>query len=150
MSQLIIGADDVIGPWVCKQLQSTWTPNRGKTIGLIDAKGIVAGVVYENFNGASVSMHIATRGGNWLTRRFMWICFDYPFNQLGCKKLLGLVSEKNTAARLFDERLGFVQEARLKDCSPTGDLLIYTMTREQCKWLQLPERFHLQRRKEVA
>jgi hypothetical protein len=37
----------------------------------------------------------------------------------------------------FIEHIGFILEATLKDCAPKGDLLIYTMAKDQCKWLNL-------------
>jgi RimJ/RimL family protein N-acetyltransferase len=57
--------------------------------------------------------------------------------QLGVKRITGIVAESNLAARKFDEHIGFVLETRLKDAHPQGDLLIYVMTPDQCRWLAL-------------
>jgi RimJ/RimL family protein N-acetyltransferase len=56
-------------------------------------------------------------------------------------KILGLVESDNLEARRLDEHLGFHLEATLKNCAPSGDLLVYTMTREQCRWLALGNRY---------
>ena len=72
------------------------------------------------------------------SRPLLAICFDYPFNQLGVRKILGLVPESNAAAKRFDEHVGFELEATLSEAHPTGNLLVYSMTREKCRWLSLP------------
>lgn len=72
-----------------------------------------------------------------MTREYLWACFDYPFNQAKVHRITGLVGEGNHLARKFDEHLGFKLETRLKGAHPTGDLLVYVMRREQCKWLRI-------------
>lgn len=96
---------------------------------------LVAGVLYEDWNGANVVCHIAG-DGQWLNRRFLWAMFDYPFNQLGVKRITGIVPSCNTQARRFDEHLGFELEATLHDAHPQGDLLVYVMPRSKCRWLK--------------
>jgi RimJ/RimL family protein N-acetyltransferase len=64
--------------------------------------------------------------------------FDYPFNQAKVKRITGLVGEGNIEARKFDEHIGFKLEARLAGAHPTGDLLIYVMRREDCRFLRAP------------
>lgn len=80
-------------------------------------------------------MHVAGEGGHWMTRNFARVCFEYPFVKLGVKKILGFVDSDNEQARRYDERLGFVLEAVIKDASENGDLCVYSMTREQCRWI---------------
>lgn len=106
----------------------------GQGIGLERDGDLIAGVLYDNFNGRSVCMHVAGVG-NWLNRGYLKRAFDYPFNQLKVGKLIGLVDSKNKAALRFDRHLGFVAEGIIKDAGRTGDLHILTMTREQCRYL---------------
>lgn len=94
-------------------------------------------MLFDNFNGANVNMHVASDGSkNWMNREYLWYCFHYPFNQLRVKRITGLVAESNHAARKFDEHIGFELETRLKDAAPDGDLLIYRMTPDTCRWLE--------------
>lgn len=105
-------------------------------IGWHDGKELVAGVAYTDFNGVNLNMHVvAVPGKRWLTREYLWTCFDYPFNQCKVRRVTGLVGEGNKEARKFDEHLGFELETTLKHAHPTGDLLVYRMFREQCKWI---------------
>jgi hypothetical protein len=108
-------------------------------IGVMEDGRILAGVKLDQWNGASICMHVAAiPGKRWMTRELLFASFDYPFNQLGVRKILGLVSASNTAARAFDEHLGFEVEATLKDAAPDGDLLVYSMTRDRCRFLKAP------------
>lgn len=139
MKELIIGRDSIVGPWVCARGGGTWTPGRGATVGLADLEhGLLAGVLFEDFNGANIVMHVAAvPGRRWLCREFLWFCFHYPFNQLGCRTVTGIVPSSNIEARKFDEHLGFTLKATLEDAHPEGDLLIYTMKKQDCRWLNL-------------
>lgn len=104
-------------------------------IGLKQNGEWVAGVIYDHYNTVSVAMHVAATGRDWLNREFLRICFDYPFNQLKVKKIIGLVDESNHQARKFDEHLGFRLEAVIEDACKGGQLLIYTMTRQECRFI---------------
>lgn len=95
---------------------------------------LIAGVIYEGFNGHNVWMHCAIPGR--LTREFLNACFRYPFVQLGCKRVSGYVEASNIKARIFDEHLGFKPEARLRGAaSDGGDVILYAMTREGCRYV---------------
>lgn len=97
---------------------------------------LVAGVVYNDFNGPNICMHVQSDGSRrWLTRGYLRVLFDYPFNQAGAHRITGFVGEGNHDARRFDEHLGFRLETRLRGAHPTGDLLVYVMRREDCRWV---------------
>ena len=141
MKQILLGADDYVGAWVLEQQGAVWTPGRGQCFGSLDNGELVAGVVFDSWNGASVNMHVAALPGRfWLTKAFLAILFDYAFNQLRVQKVIGLVGEGNLPARAFDEHIGFMLEATLSNAHPSGDLLLYTMERGQCRWLALAEK----------
>ncbi len=139
MKRIFGGHDDLVGNWVMQRTGGTWTKGRGVGIGLLDSdRGLIAGVVFDSWNGASVCMHVAAvPGSRWMTREYLKFCFSYPFEQLKVKKILGLVGSQNLAAQRFDEHLGFVLEATLNDAHPDGALLIYTMTAAQCRHLHV-------------
>jgi len=109
---------------------------RGTTIGLEKDGELVAGVLYEDYNGANVLMHVAAiPGRKWLNRTFLYICFTYPFVQLDCRRVTGIVPSTNWDALRFDIHLGFEVEAVLKDAHPSGDLMVLRMFRENCRWI---------------
>lgn len=142
-SRIVVGMDWIVGPWVCERAGGTYAVGGGdKTIGLAQGNRLIAGTIFDNYNGANVCIHVASSSPEaWRNREFLWFNFHYAFNQLGCKRVTGMVPSSNLPARRFDEWLGFVPEATLKDAHPDGDLLVYVMTREQCRWLALGDRY---------
>lgn len=138
--QILIGQDDYVGKWVC--LRAGGQYSGGTTVGLTELRGafpsLIAGVMYDQFNGASICMHVAAEPGKrWMTREYLWFCFYYPFVQLGVQKIIGLVPAANEIALRFDKHLGFEEEHRIRDAHPRGDLVILSMTREQCRFLEI-------------
>jgi len=138
-SRRIIGGDsELVCDWVAARVGAEWSVGKGQGIGLARGEDLIAGVVFDSFNGASVCMHVAAEpGAKWMTKSYLYLCFAYPFKQLKVKKILGLVGSDNLQAQKFDEHLGFVLEATLKEAHPKGDLLVYSMTADQCPWLNL-------------
>lgn len=139
MKELITDSERV-GQWVSAQFAIPWVPYSGQGIGLAQDNTLIAGVIYEGWNGpgGSVRGHVAALpGSQWLNREFLHYCFWYPFEQLKVRKIIGLVAESNKEAQRFDESLGFRLKATLEDAHPDGALLIYEMTRADCRWLSL-------------
>ena len=99
---------------------------------------LIAGALYENFNRVSIGAHLYIAEGKLPSKEWYAAIFDYPFNQLGVRKIVGQVFSTNVEAQRLDEHLGFVLEAIIKDHSPNGDLFVYTMTRDQCRVLNSP------------
>jgi len=96
---------------------------------------IVAGVMYEEYTEASIHATIAVESGSVIQRGFLWAMFDYPFGQMGVKKIIVQISSANEASENLAMHLGFTLEARIKDAYLDGDRLIYTMTKDNCRWL---------------
>lgn len=140
MKTILTGHEDLFGPWMMEKLGSEWFPGRGSIIGLWE-NGPIAASMFESFNGASVLLHCVGEGRKWLNREFLWFTFYYPFEQLGAKKILSPVESDNANSRKFIEHIGFTLEATLKEAAPNGDLLIYSLTRDHCKWLDLKEKY---------
>lgn len=106
-----------------------------RAIGWAAGGALVAGVLYEGFNGFNAWMHVAAvPGARWLRRDYLRACFAYPFRVCGLSRVSGYVEASNLAARRFDEHLGFTEEARLRGAaSDGGDVIIYVMRREDCR-----------------
>ena len=118
-------------------LGQDWSSYRA--IGLEEDGELIAGVVYDNYTGSTIFMHIAALPGKrWMTRNFLWFMFYYPFVQLGVKALRGMIPESNKESIRFAEGLkGAYLETKLKDGHPDGDMLIYCLFKEDCKYLEI-------------
>lgn len=108
-----------------------------KALGLEKDGELVAGVLYEGFTGNNVWMHVgAIPGRAWLIRRYLRYTFQYPFDELGVRRITGYVEASNEEARRFNEHLGFRPEAVLKGAaSDGGDVILYVMWREDCRYV---------------
>ena len=113
-------------PFLCKALN--YYPTRlAQCIVCVDATGKpVSGAIYDAYNSVSVTAHIWIDAEETPSKEWYAAIFDYPFNRLGVKKLIGQVAGNN-------------EEARVKDFSEDGDLIIYSMTKEQSRILNSPK-----------
>lgn len=137
---LVAHEDEKVAAWICKRIPMFEYGSTPYTcLGLANhLGGLIAGVIYENYNGLDIRMHVATEGKRWLTRHFLGEVFRYPFIQLGCRRVTGLVPASNAKAIEFDEHLGFIYEGCIRRMLPNGeDLLIYGMLKEECRWLEV-------------
>jgi RimJ/RimL family protein N-acetyltransferase len=66
--------------------------------------GIVAGVIYHNYDNIHRSIELSCYGINnkWFTKRNLNIIFDYPFNQLNLRLIRSVFDESNQkSTKLF-------------------------------------------------
>lgn len=125
-----------IGHWTAQRAETPFWEERHQALGLVKDGQIIAGVIYESFNGKSVLAHIAIEGR--LTRYFLWAIFDYPYRICGVSKVICPVVVSNARSVRLVEHMGFTTEATLTDCHPEGDLRLYTLRREDCRFLEGP------------
>jgi hypothetical protein len=123
-----------VGPWVCQRAGGTWMKGRGTAIGKLQDGELVAGVLYEDWNGSQVVCHIAGEG-NWATRRFLGVIFHYPFVQLKARRITVPVCSTNVRCIALVTRMGFTMEACLAGATPSGDLLLFAMFKDECRFL---------------
>lgn len=127
----------------------SFNPVADVVIARVDGEKLLGGVILRDWNGASILMHVAGFTPHWLSRDFLWVCFHYPFVQLGCKKVLALVSSGNPRAIDFDKKIGFIEECRIKEADLNGDLVLLSMRREDCRWLSIKPRGIMSRKPDV-
>lgn len=135
---VLANQDEMVAEWVAKRIPNFTFDGPYSAIGLVNGQGhLLAGVIYERFTQIDIHVHIAAvPGKRWISRHWLNEVFRYPFVQLGCARMTGLVPARNEAAQKFDEHLGFRLEGRLRKALPNGeDLLIYGMLKEECRWL---------------
>jgi len=116
-------------------LGGDYTEN-AKALGFEVDGELCAIATYDHWNGVSMQFNI------WIGKKpsaeWSRAIFEYPFDQIGVKKLIGNIFSSNAKSIKLAEHSGFELEAVIKDMHPEGDMLIYTMTRDQCvvltKW----------------
>ena len=132
---LFYGFDNQVAEWVRIELGMDVGFKDFSAIGITDGERIIAGVVYSNYRHPNIEMSIASISPRWATRRILKALFSYPFEQLGCNRVTGIVDKDAVSTRRFDERLGFVHEGTMREGNPAGDAEIYGMLKRECKWL---------------
>lgn len=95
----------------------------------------LAGVLYSDYNGASIQTHIAAFSPNWASPAFLYAMFDYPFTSLGCKKLIAVMDKSNAKALQLNARLGFKFEIEIEDVFSSGPAVIRSLRKEECRFL---------------
>ena len=127
---------------IAKAAGCVFNPAVNRVISRMRNGELLGGVIFQDYNVASISIHAAGFAPHWLNNNMLWVSFDYPFNQINVSKLIAPVPSRNRKAIEFDLKLGFKREARIADVFPgdDGDLLVLTMRREDCRWLKLKPR----------
>lgn len=101
---------------------------------------LLGGTIFQGYTGVSCEMHVASFAPRWICPDLLWATFAYPFIQLDCKQVVGRVAETNTRALEFDKKLGFNEVCRIPDYYPDGDLILLTLRRDECRWLNITPR----------
>lgn len=130
---LISGATVI--EWVANRTQAN--PRSAQSaIGWLRDDELTCGVFYEGFTGSSITATIAIENGAVMPKDFLWAIFDYPFRQLGCIKMLAFIGANNWKSENLVKKMGFELEASIAGYYPGEALLIYSMTKDQCRWLE--------------
>lgn len=122
------------GTWVAAQINGSYIPGASQAIGLERDGSMVAGVLYEHWNGRSIVAHIAVSGR--MNPAFLAAIFDYPFNVCGVQKVICPIPSDNARSIKLASNMGFREEARISDAAPTGDIILYTITKADCRFLR--------------
>ncbi len=131
---MILCDKSIVGPWIAFQANMIWRPEGSETIGLVRNGNVVAGVWYEDYNRQSVVAHIAI--AERLTPWFLHVIFHYPFIRMGVQKIVAPVLADNELSVHLVKKMGFIEEARLKDVHPTGDMIFFVANNKNCKYLE--------------
>ena len=130
---IVVDRQQELADWIGQKTNGIYSPITGRFIGLELNGKLSAVTAFTDYNGSSIQMHVAIDPR--INKEYTQFCFRYPFNQLGVKKVIGLVESNNAKALRFDKHLGFIEEYVVKDAGRHGDIHILSMTREQCRFL---------------
>lgn len=132
--------------WLCSRIGLLPVPDDLRVIGnRSDLTGEIIGVVgYNGWNGASCVMHCAGEG-NWITRELLRVAFDYPFNVANCEVVMATAASTNIAALKLDKHIGFKIVAEIVGAHPEGALVIMSMNRAECRYLNRRNGHHGQK-----
>lgn len=128
-----------------------YDPEMDQVLSRVTPEGnLRGGVIFTNYSKVSIQMHMAGFEKNWATPEFLVANFNYPFNQLEVRQVLAAVPSTNVLAMEIDIKLGFELLTLIPGAVPDGDMVILSMSREQCKWLKLVPRYPRVRQEQAA
>ncbi|VBB16575.1 GNAT family N-acetyltransferase [Burkholderia stabilis] len=137
MKQLVLDRTDDVMRFVASLTGEESYPNYDDAIGLERDGKLVAGVLYQAYNGPSIVMHVAMSGSpHVITPGFICAAFRFPFILLRCNRISGYVRADNLAAQRLDEHLGFKREGVIREgASDRTDFILYGMLKHECRFL---------------
>lgn len=142
--------NDAHGRQVMKAINSIFSPVTMQVISRDEKGELYGGVIYENYTGVngSVLAHVAGFRPNWLNRDMLYIMFDYPFKQLGCRAVFLQVPESNGPSLKFAKSLGFKEYLLIEDVFPNDNMILLKMKADDCRFLNVKPRTVFSRRTE--
>ena len=123
------------GAWIMERVDGVFRDRVDHSFSSHEDGEILGGFALTGYMGLAMSIHMAARSPRWFSRELAWVAFHYPFVQLGVRKLIAPVSSSNRHSAGLCRRAGWQEEARLRDLFQGADLILFTMTRDQCRWL---------------
>jgi hypothetical protein len=136
---IVLDHDEEVAEWVFSKIGGQADrPGTYVAHGYVDKETgrLVAGMVYENFQGVGMSSEIsiaAEEKCGWFDDQTRFEAAYMAFEVQKVKILRCKIAETNTACISICERYGFHLKHRIEKAHPTGDLLIYEMTREDAQ-----------------
>jgi RimJ/RimL family protein N-acetyltransferase len=136
MAELVYDQKERIGAWVAQQVGQGADWGSFYALGVVSGDDVIAGVVFNNFNGANATCHIAIARYTRLVPAMVQAACKYAFNFAGLKRLTGMVPSNEPQVLAFDKHLGFEEEFVMKDGAPGADMHVLVMWPDTCRWLR--------------
>jgi RimJ/RimL family protein N-acetyltransferase len=150
VGSILIGADEMVAAMVAARIPHV-SFDRYTALGVVRRGRLIGGVVYHDYVGHDVQASYAFDSPGWALPGTLRALFDYPFNQLGCRRMTAIMGRKNKKARRMAEGLGF----KLEGVHPKGmdgqqDVMSYGMLKEHCRWIKERENGKIERARTAA
>jgi hypothetical protein len=136
MRNLIYDQPNRVAQWVFDRLPHSDDATAYSAIGLEHDGELIVGVLFNSFTRFDIDMTVAAKPGVLWRRKWVVPMFRYPFVQLGCQRVSARCASLNHKSASVLLHLGFKPEGCLRKALPDDDLLLFGMTREECRWLE--------------
>jgi len=128
------------GTKVARAAGLSYDPSRDHNIVTCRGNELLGGYVLRNYRHKSIELHFAGFDPYWITRNLLWAVSGYVFIQLKCEKAIAFIEETNTDSLAIALKVGFIEEARIRDACLDGDLLILSLRKDDCRHLKVRPR----------
>lgn len=127
--------DEEIGKWVGEKTEAKWAED-DLAIGVERDGVLVAGALFNEFNGSNICVHLRCDTPYGLTREFLREGFHLAFKDVQARRLTAPVVQGTRRSLEILMKMGFKCEAILKDYCNSGHLYIMVMWNGNCKYLE--------------
>jgi hypothetical protein len=135
-ARVVFDMKETIGAWVAEQVGQKASWGDFYALGVRKGMRTTAGVVFNNFNGANATCHIAIKEFSKANVDLFRHVANYAFNVCKLKRITGMVPTNEPKTIAFDKHLGFEEEFVMKDGAPGADMMILVLWPHNCRWLQ--------------
>ena len=135
---VVYGRDQTIEDWVALNLPYVKEAGFGpaQSMGICKGNEIITGIIYHRFLGHDIEMSIYATSPRWCSKRILKMIFEYPFIQLGVKRITATIPVSYHKAHRLVTRLGFQKEGRMRHGFDQEDAVIYGLLKEECHYLE--------------
>ena len=93
-------------------------------------------MIFSNYTTESIAIHMAGWNPHWINRDMLFVTFDYPFNQLGVKRIFGYVPETTFTLYVSMRSSASRIVARIEGMFPHNvACCLMKLEREDCRFL---------------
>jgi len=141
-SDRIVFNDPGHGAAIAALAGARFMPGTDVAIARVLNHNLLGGVILTDYTGESVAMHTGSWVPHWVNRDLIFVVFDYPFNQLGVKRVFGRLPETNEQAHSFNLHCGFRDVARVEGVYEHNVAqIVMRLDREDCRFFGIrPQR----------
>jgi RimJ/RimL family protein N-acetyltransferase len=145
VGSILYNADDMVADMVFRRINGAEQPFVNfKALGVVRDGKLLGGAVFSNARSHrgrifDIEVSVAFDHPGWCTRAILRDLFTYPFVQMGCARMTGIVARSNKPSRRLLKGLGFKEEGVIElGWDGARDAIVYGLRRDRCRWLREP------------
>jgi RimJ/RimL family protein N-acetyltransferase len=128
--------DKPLGKWVCEKVDPEWHDGN-ISVGVLRDGRPVAAVMFSDFNGANVHAHLRCEDAYGMSRSFICAVFNTAFRGIRAQRVTAACAASNSRIVTVLKKMGFQMEAVLREFLPDGDIYIFVMRPDHCRYLEV-------------
>lgn len=113
--------------------------NKFSFIGFVENDNIFGGLIFSDYDGYNIFVHLALETPRVCQRRFIKMMFSYCFIQLKCSRMTAMCVNGYTRNEKLLKGVGFTKEGVIRKVMKVKDKFvdsaIYGMLKEECRWV---------------
>lgn len=118
-------------------LKVQFDPSNAVLISSVTEDAQIMGVTaFSRFSEYNCELSVASCTPKFMTRDYLRAVFHYPFVTAKKSRITAIIEDDNKHAQEIDKRLGFVEEATLKNWYGTKDGVVLRMLKDECIWIK--------------